>query len=68
MKAYFLAKKIAMHIFQSKGKRNYTRLAFASRPCRTYSHVNSNPLAPTHRGANLCRTESAKAHPAYRKK
>lgn len=26
--------------------------------------MNSNPLAPTQRGANLCKTESAKAHPA----
>jgi hypothetical protein len=27
------------------------------------SHVNSSPLAPIHRGASRCRTESAKAQP-----
>jgi hypothetical protein len=32
-----------------------------------YSQVNSNPLAPTQRGANLCSTESANAQPATRK-
>jgi len=44
-----------------------TRFAFASRPCSMKSHVNSSPLAPTQRGASLCKTESAKAHPANEK-
>lgn len=46
------------------GSKRSTRFAFASRPWKIYSHVNSNPLAPTQRGASRCRTESAKAHPA----
>jgi hypothetical protein len=43
-----------------------TKFALASRPCKMYSQVNSNPLAPTQRGANLCSTESANAQPATR--
>lgn len=31
------------------------------------SQVNSGPRAPTQRGASLCKTESAKAHPAMGK-
>lgn len=43
-----------------------TKFALASRPCKMYSQVNSNPLAPTQRGASLCSTESANAQPATR--
>lgn len=55
--------KAIQHAQIDREELKHTRFAFASNPCRTYSHVNSSPRAPTQRGASLCRTESAKAHP-----